>query len=95
MSIGVTNGATTIPAAGSQPVQLATANTAMGVLIYASSANSGAVYIGGPNVTSATGVPIDAGSYLGVDTGDLGSVYLAGTENDTVRWLSTGRTLPP
>lgn len=95
MSVGVTNGATTIPAVGSQPVQLATPATAMGILIYANSANSGAVYIGGSSVTTSTGVPIAAGAYLGVDTGDLGSVYLCGTENDTVRWMSTGRTLPP
>ena len=95
MSIGITNGATTIPAAGSQPVQLATPTTAMGILIYASSGNGGAVYVGGPGVTSSNGVPIAAGAYMGLDVGDVGAVYLAGTENDTVRWISTGRTLPP
>jgi hypothetical protein len=94
MSQGISNGATTIPAAGSQPVQLGTPLTAISVLIYALSTNTGAVYIGGSTVTSATGVPIGAGVYVNVPLGDIGSLYLAGTENDSVRWVTAGRILP-
>ena len=93
--VKVTNGATTIPASGSQPVQLAAPATGTAILIYTSASNGGAVYIGGPTVTSSTGVPLAAGSYLNVDVADPGALYLAGTENDTVRWVATGRTLPP
>jgi hypothetical protein len=94
MSEGVSNGATTIPASGSQPVQLATPATATSVLLYALTTNVGAVYIGGSTVTSSTGVPIAAGVYVNVDVGDTGSLYLAGTQNDVVRWVASGRTLP-
>lgn len=94
MSTGISNGATTIPGAGSQPVQLATPLTADSVLIYAMSTNVGAVYVGGSTVTTSTGVPIVAGAWLSVDLGDIGSIYLAGTQNDTVRWVTSGRTLP-
>ncbi len=95
MSQGVTNGATVIPASGSQPVQLATPATSTAVLVYTMSTNTGPVYLGGSTVTSSTGVPIAAGVYLNVDVADIGAIYFAGTENDVVRWAITGRTLPP
>jgi hypothetical protein len=94
MSEGISNGATTIPAVGSQPVQLSTPASATSVLIYALTTNTGAVYIGGSTVTTSTGVPILAGTHLNVDVGDAGAIYLAGTENDSVRWVMTGKTLP-
>ncbi len=94
MSIGITNGSTTIPAGGSQPVQLATPSTAQSVLVYALTTNAGAVYFGGSTVTSSDGVPLLAGSYLTIDIGDVGSIYMAGTQNDVVRWMLAGRMLP-
>ena len=95
MSAGLTHGSVTIPAAGAQPKQLTTPATAQGIILYAPSTNSDPVYPGSSTVTSSNTIPLAAGSYLGIDVGDAGSIYLAGTENDTVRWLSTGRTLPP
>jgi hypothetical protein len=91
MSTEATAFAVTIPAGGSQPQRL-TAGTGSSVLIYASSTNSGSVYIGGSDVTSSNGVPVSAGAYIAVDTPDAGNLYLAGTQNDTVRVLVTGRT---
>lgn len=88
----VSSGATAVPASGSQPVQLASPGGIGSVLIYASAANAGPVYLGGPGVTSSTGVPVAAGTYVAADIGDIGSIYLAGTENDTVRWMSGQRT---
>jgi hypothetical protein len=91
MSTEATAYALTIPAGGSQPLRV-TAGGASSVLIYATSTNSGSVYIGGTDVTSSNGVPVLAGSYIAVDTPDAGNLYLAGTQNDTVRVLITGRT---
>lgn len=91
MSVGLNNGATTIPAGGSQPVQLATPALVGSVLICNLTGNS-TVYVGGSTVTSSTGVPILAGGYISLDVVDVGSVYLAGTQNDVVRWVTAART---
>lgn len=90
----MSNGATTIPASGSQPVRLATPATAESVLIYALSANAGPIYLGGSSVTSSTAPPIPAGGYASIEAGDIGSIYVAGTEADSVVWSAAGRTLP-
>lgn len=95
MSEGISNGAATIPAAGSQPARLSFPTPISSVLVYFSSTNTDPVYVGGSSVTTSTGVPFAAGAYLTVDIGDTGSIYLAGTENDTVRWFAVGRGVVP
>lgn len=88
MSTGVSNGSTTIPAGGSQPVQVAAPVGAKSLLVYNNGSNT--VYFGGSTVTSSTGVPLAAGGYLAIDTPDTGTLYAAGTQNDTIRWLASG-----
>ena len=86
----LTSGTKTLPAAGSQPVALAASARAGSVLIYNPTGNS-TVYVGDAAVTSSNGIPVAAGQSLSLDIGDLGAVYLVGTENDVVRFLATDR----
>lgn len=88
MSSGVNNGATTIPAAIEQPVQLATPATSGSVAIHNETGND-AIYVGGSTVDSSTGFPVAAAASISFDIGDVGALYVAGTEGDVVRWVST------
>lgn len=84
-----TSGTKTLPAAGSQPVALASSVKAGTVLIYNNTGNS-TVYVGDSAHTSSTGIPVAAGQSINVErVGDLGAIYISGTENDVVRYLAS------
>lgn len=92
MSAGVYHGTKTLPAAGSQPVQLATPAAAGSVLVHNPTGNS-TIYVGGASGTatlaSTTGIPVVAGQSISLDVDDVGAVYLVGTEADVVRFITT------
>lgn len=92
MSAGLYHGTFAIPAAGSQPAQMdSTPQTCKSVLLYNPGSNT--FYVGGTSGTatlaSTTGIPVAAGTYLSVPTGDTGAIYIVGTEADVVRWLAS------
>lgn len=92
MSAGLYHGTFTIPAAGSQPAQMdSTPQTCKSVLLY--NPGSNVFYVGGTTGTatlaSTTGIPVAAGAYLTIPTGDTGSIYIIGTQNDVVRFLAS------
>lgn len=61
--------------------------TCRSAILYFPAANVGSVYLGGPGVTTATGIPYAAGSYLPIGFVDLSSMYTIGTAGDKVRIL--------
>ena len=55
--------------------------------LYFPTANAGPVYLGGADVTTATGVPYPANTYATLGFVDLSSLYSIGTAGDKVRIL--------
>lgn len=93
MSAGLYHGTFTLPAAGSQPVQMdSTPQSCKSVLLHNPTGNS-TVYFGGVSGTatlaSTTGIPLAAGATVSIPTGDTGSIYLVGTEADVVRFIAS------
>lgn len=76
-----------VPAAGSQPARFASITQPQGVLVHNETGND-PVYIGGTDVDSSNGIPIAAGATVSISTG-AGSYYVAGTEDDEIRFLVT------
>ncbi len=87
MSAGTSSNAQTITASA---VALNGSGPCKSVAIYATSTNSGTVYVGGSTVTTSIGFPIAAGASIAIDTGDIDAIYVIGTLNDTIRWIATG-----
>jgi hypothetical protein len=66
----------------------ATGKLQRGLLIYADSGNSATVYVGGPTVSTATGMPIKPDRFLEMPIDDPSKIYLISSDTDqSVRWI--------
>lgn len=83
--------ATILPAAGSQPVAVGVPGN-RSVAIHNPSGNSTIYWDTESDMTSSTGIPIVAGQTAFVDLTGGEKVYVVGTENDVVRYVSTERS---
>lgn len=58
------------------------------IYLAAPSGNTGDVFLGGKNVTTANGYPIAKGTTLGpIEVGDVGKLYVVGTAEDKLNVL--------
>ena len=87
MSSTVVQGATTI---GASTTQLTTSAVGGSVIVIALSGNSGTAYLGNSSVTSSDGFPLIAGATVQMDIIDASRLWVAGTQNDIVRYLVVG-----
>lgn len=83
-------GAKTLPASGSQPVQVSASQSSRSVAIASPITNTATVYVGGDSsLTSANGYPLEPGEKMAFDTTDVSGLWLSGAQNDVVRWIAT------
>jgi hypothetical protein len=85
----VSNGQTNV-AVTNTAVQLASHGLTLGmVTIYADSANSADVVIGGSGVTSSTGLILSAGKALVVAVNNTNLLFVNGTAGDGISWIAS------
>lgn len=64
---------------------LASQATTTGVILVASSNNVGTTYVGGSDVTTANGYPLEPGQSFSASVTNANVLYIIGTASDTVR----------
>lgn len=68
--------------------QLTTGKATRGIHIKAAPTNTGTIYVGGPDVTTATGFPLQAGQEVTIPVQDITGVYgIASVNNEVLAWL--------
>lgn len=91
--MAITSGLVTIAAERKQIKAIS--GTGRSVLLYADSANTGTVWIGGKEETaeSGKGFPLPKGTSIAIDLSDMGLLYCFGTAADKLYWIANGNTL--
>ena len=87
--LAIVNGKVNITATNTQQQLSATSvPLAKGVTVKALTANAATVYVGAAGLDATTGFPLDGGDSVGIGINDLNKVYIYGTQNDDVAYIS-------